>query len=279
MDQQEYIVKPDVLGYDDLVKLVPFFEGKHGLVNVLSKIFALDQVNATHGAYCDTPGPQFVNRMLEGMNIKLDIRNEQVLDNMPNGQFITVSNHPYGALDGIILIKILTDRYPKFRVMVNMILNYISAMRPNFIAVDALQSNDPKKQAVSRNGLREAMMQVKSGEPLGFFPAGAVSKFTSHLRIEDREWQPTVVRLIQKLNVPVVPIYFHGHNSLWFNALGLISWQLRTLRLPREVFNKRNTTFRISVGDPITPEQLAQHPDLNDLGKFLKDSTYNLRHW
>ena len=152
-------------------------------------------------------------------------------------------------------------------------------MRPNFIAVDALASDDPAKRAVSTKGIREAMMQVRSGKPLGFFPAGAVSKFNKHLRIEDREWQPSIIRLIKQLKVPVVPIYFHGHNSLWFNILGVISWQLRTLRLPAEVFRKKGSTFHISVGDIITPEEIAKHDSIEDLGNFLKAKTYSMRKW
>ena len=71
---------------------------------------------------------------------------------------MTVSNHPFGALDGISLIRIVGERRPDFKVMVNMVLNHISAMRPNFIAVDALASDDPKKKAVSMRGIREALM-------------------------------------------------------------------------------------------------------------------------
>ena len=158
-----------------------------------------------------------------------------------------------------------------------MILNHISAMRPNFIAVDALASDDPKKQAVSKKGLREALLQVKKGNPIGFFPAGAVSKLNWHLQLEDRQWQPTVIRLIKMLQVPVIPIYFHGSNSMLFNLLGVISWQLRTLRLPSEVFRKKGATFHVSVGDIITPEEISKHEDLNELGEFLKKQTYSLK--
>lgn len=47
--------------------------------------------------------------------------------------------------------------------MVNMILNKISAMRPNFIAVDAWASDDPAKRAVSVNGIRQAIKQLRDG--------------------------------------------------------------------------------------------------------------------
>ena len=79
--------------------------------------------------------------------------------------------------------------------------------------------------------------------------------------------------------MPVVPIYFHGHNSLIFNILGLISWKIRTLRLPSEVFLKRGKTIHISVGEPIMPEEIAKFDDIDELGEFLKQKTYSMREW
>ena len=273
-------VKRTVLDYDDIRQMVPFFDGKPRLVNALMKMLAMDKVNWIHDHNFDTPGVPFVQGLLKDLNITMEVRNREALEQMSQGGFITVSNHPFGALDGIMLIKLVGEYRPDFKVMVNMILNHITAMRPNFIAVDALASNDPAKQAVSRKGIIEAMRHVKNEHPLGFFPAGAVSKFTRSLHIEDRQWQPTVMGLIGKMNVPVVPIYFHGHNSLWFTFLGMIDWRLRTLRLPAEVFRRKNHTFRISVGDPIMPEVIKQHADTPEqLGVFLKQKTYSMKKW
>ena len=274
---QDTPIKRTVLDYDDIRKMVPFFEGKKRLVNWLLRFLSVDKVNWIHDHNCDTPGVPFTDGLLKDLNIKLRIDNEEVLDNLPEGSFITVSNHSFGALDGIILINIIGHRRPTFKVMVNMVLNYISAMRPNFIAVDALASADPKKKAVSMQGIKAAMMQVKKGEPLGFFPAGAVSKLNKHLQLEDREWQSSVIRLIKQLKVPVIPIYFHGSNSAWFNFLGVVCWQLRTLRLPAEVFRKKNSTFHISVGNPIMPAEYEAIDKIEDLGKFLKAKTYELK--
>ena len=270
-------IKRTVLDYNDIREMVPFFEGKEKLVNSLLKFLSVDKVNWLHDHNCDTPGAPFVKGVLNDLNIKLRIDNEEILDKMGDVPFITVSNHPFGALDGVSLISIMASRYPKYKVMVNMVLNYISAMRPNFIAVDPLVSDDPAKKAVSMKGIREAMMQVKRGYPLGFFPAGAVGKLTWKLHVEDREWQSSVIRLIQQLKVPVVPIFFHGQNSWWFTFLGMISWKIRTLRLPAEVFRKKNSTIHVSVGQPIMPEDYADIKDVKALGEFLKGKTYKLR--
>lgn len=278
-DIQPEDIRPDVLNYDDIRRLVPRLDGHEKLVNRLLHFLSVDKVNAVHAKCCDTPGPEFTRRLLfEEFRIRLRIDNEQQLDHLPEGAFITVSNHPFGALDGITLIHLIGSRRPKFRVMVNMILNKISAMRPNFIAVDALASDDPKKRQVSVNGIRQALRQIRDGEPLGFFPAGAMSTVNWRGRLQDREWQPTVLQLIQKARVPVIPIYFHGSNSWWFNFLGKVCWPLRSLRLPAEVWRKVGKKIHVSIGQPISPEEQAAHgASPEELGRFLREKTYELR--
>lgn len=278
-DKDQLPFKRMVLDYDDVCKMAPFFKGKEKLVNRIFHWIAMDKTNDYHSRNLHRPGPDFAHNLFVEIGAKVTLRNAEVLDTLPEGAFITVSNHPFGALDGVALIDIMGHRYPDYKVMVNMILNHIGALRGNFIAVDALASNDPAKRAVSVKGIADAMRHVKQGHPLGFFPAGAVSKLTWGMRIEDREWQPSVIRIIQKLKVPVVPIYFHGHNSWFFTLLGMIDWRLRTLRLQREVFNKKGYEFRVSVGDIITPEELAKYETPEELGVFLKQQTYKLKKW
>lgn len=270
-------IKRSVLDYNDIVEMAPKLRGHEKLVNRVLHLLSVDKVNAVHDKYCDNPGPEFARNLLKDFDITLDIDGREVLDNLPEGAFVTVSNHPFGALDGISLIAMIASIRPEFKVMVNMVLNHISAMRPNFIAVDALASDDPAKKAVSMKGIKEAIMQVRSGKPIGFFPAGAVSKLNSHLCLEDREWQPSIIRLIKQFDKPVIPIFFHGSNSAWFNILGVIDWRLRTLRLPAEVWRKCRTTIRVSVGEPIMPEELNKYADIKELGEFLKRKTYQLR--
>lgn len=270
--------KTAVLDADDVIAMVPKLAGHRRLVERLLHWLSVDKVNAVHAHNCETPGPAFVEGLLHDFDIKLRVDGLDVLDNLPEGPFITVSNHPFGALDGITLIHLVASRRPEYKVMVNMILGRIWAMEPNFIAVDAMSSNDPAKKAVSVNGIRQAIDQVRSGRPLGFFPAGAVSKVNWRGRLVDRRWQPNVIRIIKKLEVPVIPIYFHGSNSWFFNFLGVVCWQLRTLRLPSEVFRKCHTTMHISVGNPITVEEQRAHAgSIDELGRYLKDTTYQLR--
>lgn len=276
---EKYDIKPDVLSADDIAGLVPQLKKHPKLINGLIKFFSIDKVNKLHRDNCFKQGVDVPGGMLKDLDVTVKIENEQVLENLPEGAFITVSNHPFGAIEGIMLTWLIGRYRPKFKVMVNMILDHITGMRQYFIAVDALASNDPVRQAVSRKGIMECLRQLKDGEPLGFFPAGAVSKINKHLRLEDRQWQPSVIRIIQKAKVPVIPIFFQGHNSTFFNILGMISWKIRTLRLPAEVFNKKHKTMVVTVGEPISPEQQAEHQgSVEEFGDWLKSQTYALRH-
>lgn len=273
-------IRPEVLNYDDIRKMVPRFDGHPKLVNWLLRFLDVDKVNAVHAKCCDTPGPEFVKRLLvDEFKIKLHVYDSHdTLDHLPEGAFVTVSNHPLGALDGIALIYLITRYRPEYKVMVNMILNRISAMRPNFIAVDAWASDDPEKRAVSVAGIRTALRQLREGKPVGFFPAGAMSKSTLRHGLQDRPWQPSVLQIIARAKVPVVPIYFHDRNSLWCDFLGHVCWPARSLRIPAEVFRKLHSTMHISVGAPISPEEMAAHGSTpEEIGRFLRERTYALK--
>lgn len=270
-------VRPDVLNFDDIAKMVPALAGHRKFVERILHWTGIDEVNAIHGRYCYSTGVEFSRHLVEDeFKFRLRIDNEDVLSRFPDGAFITVSNHPFGGMDGILLLHIVGKYRKDYQVMVNMFLNNISAMRPTFIAVDPIKTDDPEKKAVTMQGIRRAMAHVRNGHPLGFFPAGAVSKIDRSLHIRDREWQPTITRLIRQLKVPVVPIYFHGHNSTFFNILGLIDWRLRSARLPKEIFIKRDKEVHVSIGEPISVKKQMEFADADTLGKYLRDQTYSL---
>lgn len=271
-------VRPDVINYDDVVEMIPKLKGHRKLVNWVLHLLKMDEVNRVHGKWCYTQGAEFARHLIDDdFHIDLQVDNEEVLDRFKEGAFITVSNHPFGSIDGIMLIYIMTKRRPEFKVMVNMFLNRLSAMRPNFIAVDPQATDDPEKRRVSVNGIREALRMLKSGEPVGFFPAGAMSKTDRKGFLVDRPWQESVLQIIARAKVPVIPVYFHGNNTWFFNLMGHVCWQIRTALLPRELFKKRYQTLRVTIGDPIMPEdQLRFKGNPDALGAYLRERTYAL---
>lgn len=275
---ETYMVRPEVLTLEDIYSIVPQLKGHDKLVNAVARFLMIDRVNDVHARWSGTPGIEFSHALVEKeFNIDLRTDGEEILGEFRDRPFVTVSNHALGAMDGIILLHLVGKYRPDYKLMVNMFLNNLSAMRPNFIAVDPSQSDDPKKKKATLDGIRTVINRIREGHPVGFFPAGAVSKIDRTLHISDRRWQPSVIRLIKKAGVPVVPIYFHGHNSTIFNILGLISWKIRTLRLPAEVFDKQDKIQHVSVGDPIPVEKIKACPDEEALSALLRDATYSLR--
>jgi len=96
------------------------------------------------------------------------------------------------------------------------------------------------------------------------------------LKITDRKWHQVVGKIIAKAQVPVLPIYFHGHNSIGFSLLRYIHPSLQTAMLPAELFNKKSQTIKISIGklQGTASVPLAYHDP--ELLTVLREQTYRL---
>ncbi|MCC8096739.1 MAG: lysophospholipid acyltransferase family protein [Tannerellaceae bacterium] len=274
-------MKKSVVDIDDLQKMVPFFKSRIGtwLGKLLIKWFSVDKVNRIHANHCHLRGAAFTSAMLQDplMDIKYQIHHAERLDTLPEGAFITVSNHPVGSIDGIILIDIMAAWRPDFCVMVNGILMNIGAMEDNFIPVKP-DSNKKGADLRNVNGVRLSLERIKKGHPMGFFPAGAISFYNKQARaIRDLPWMHSVIRLIRKTNVPVYPIHFDFANTRFFYWLGRISWKIRTLRIPAEAFNKKKKVLDVYIGEPIDPRLIRQIQDDTELARFLYEKTYNAK--
>ncbi|MDR2622798.1 MAG: 1-acyl-sn-glycerol-3-phosphate acyltransferase [Dysgonamonadaceae bacterium] len=238
------------------------------------KIVGLDKVNRVYDSGKYETGTDIEDAMIDGLGITRIVHNIEVLKQFEGQPFITVSNHPYGHIDGIMLIGEVAKIRPDYKVMVNWMLNMIDVMQDHFIGVNPYDSNMVNRSSLS--GVKECLAQLKANHPVGFFPAGAVSKNIGGNKVKDRVWQDSVIKLIRKANVPVVPVYFSGQNSYFFNWLDKIDWRIRTIRLCHELDTKKGKTIHLIFGEPIMPETQNQFTDTLQLGEFLKESTYQL---
>lgn len=253
------------------------FGGKVGgslVAKLVMYIMRLNKINKLYSDVYDEDGEAFLEHLIEALGVTIEI-NEEDLQKIPKeGAFITVSNHPFGGLDGIILIKLLSKIRPDYKVMANFLLKKIEPIKDYFLAVNPFEN---LKDISSAGGLKEALRHLAEGKPLGLFPAGEVSAYQADSNsVEDREWSKSVLKLIRKADVPVVPVYFKGSNSILFQILGLIHPMLRTVKLPSELLNKKNRVIRLRVGNPISPETQRSFTDLIQYGKFLRAKTYLL---
>lgn len=267
-----------LLTLNELEKATPLFRGKCGnaFCRSLMRMLDIDKVNDLYDRNSGSRGPEFASVVLKDIGVEYEILNPGVLRNLPDGPFITISNHPYGHIDGVMLVDLFGHIRPDYKVMVNKFLGRIEALGGNFICVTPTGEERTVPTRDSIQGVKEAVAHIRSGGVLGLFPSGAVSDLSlKDGCIRDREWQEPVIRLIKKLNVPIVPVHFIDRNSNFYYSLGLIDWKVRLLRLIAEVFNKRGKRTRIAIGEIITPEQQDEFSDIRLFGEFIRNKVYN----
>lgn len=245
-----------------------------GLASILMEIMRINEVNEVFQKAEHLKGTTFIDKILQIIGISVEF-DEAELKNIPKeGAFIAIANHPYGGIEGLILLKILCLVRPDSKLMANFLLKKIPNLSDFFIAVNPFENLE---NSSSISGIKATMELLRAGTPIGIFPAGEVSTYkTDTQQITDKQWHPVVGKLISKANVPVIPIYFHGNNGLLFNLLSYIHPALRTAKLPSELFNKHGHTIRLRIGKPILPSDLPYQQNSKKLLDFLRAKTYAL---
>ncbi len=265
------LVKPQ-----DLLKVSPLMQylGGEYFARLLMHLLQFNQINKLYDNISDKKGIDSIDGIIKYLNVTIEF-DENDLKKLPaNGSFITVSNHPYGGIDGILLIKLLSMARPDHKVIANFLLKKVEPISDYFLPVNPFE-NQPNAPS-SIGGLKTALDHLNNGGVLSFFPAGEVSTSYASKTITDREWLISALRFIKKAKVPVVPIYFHGSNSRLFHLLGRIHPSLRTAKLPSEVINKKNKTIKIRIGNPISVKEQDKFADVHQLGRYLRSKTYCL---
>lgn len=263
----------------DLEGLSFLFKGKRGQrrAEFIMRFLALDKVNWVYEHSESYTGADFTSRLLDDLGVNYRVGNVGRLKLLPKGAFITISNHPYGGLDGIMSIDLIARIRPDYKFMVNKFLAMIKTMSDNFIAVTPSFNNKTSITAASISGIRQTIKHLRDGHPAGFFPSGAVSDFSlKNFTVRDRKWQEGILNVIHKAKVPILPIRFFDKNSAFFYFLGLIHWKIRSLRLPSEVFNKNGQEPRIGIGNIIPVGEQERFTDTRSFGFFLRKVVYEM---
>ena len=220
-------------------------------------------------------GLDFLKQALKQCGIVYSIPKED-LERIPKeGGFVTVSNHPLGAIDGILLMALLLERRPDFKVTANFLLQTVTPIKDYILGVNPFEDRKHIKSSVS--GLRQSIAHVQKGNGLGIFPAGEVSCQKENGIYMDRPWPKSTVKLIQNLNVPVIPIYFHAKNSNLFYQLAKLHPILRTAKLPSEILSQYKRPIQVRIGKPISVAQQKQFEgNTEGYRDFLRTKTYML---
>lgn len=276
-----------LLTIQELEQLTPLFRGRVGqsLARGTMRLLSVDKLNALYDRHAHLCGADFARSVLNDLGIDYEVFAESAvvetqLYTLAETPFITISNHPYGSIDGVILADLFGHRCSSYKLMVNKVLGRVEPLASSFIPVTPTGAQRTAATTESIMGVRRALMQLRSGGGLGLFPSGAVSDFS--LRdgcVRDRPWQPAIISLIIKARVPIMPVRFFDRNSAFYYALGLIDWRVRLLRLPAEVFNKGGRPVRLGLAPLISVEEqqefLATHT-IEEFSAWLRSKVYGM---
>ncbi len=222
-------------------------------------------------------GPEFIESALRELEVTIDCPSEQ-LDRIPqNGPVIVVANHPFGAIEGLILALLLTRRREDTKMLANKWLSIIPELEPFFFWIDPFDSRDSVR--FNAGSVRKAVDHVAKNGLLALFPAGEVS----HLRLKERRitdppWKNFAARLAARSGATIIPVYVAGSNSIPFHLLGLIHPRLRTLMLPHELMNKARQRISVRIGRPIVLDLQSRQEHHDRTTSYLRARTYCLSH-
>ena len=234
----------------------------------------LSVINREYEKRKDLDGPQFIDSILKAFEIDFEVPEEDLKRIPKTGPFITISNHPLGGIDGMILLKLLLSKREEFKVIANFLLHRIDPLKPYIMPVNPFEEHKDAQSSIK--GIKDAITHLRDGKPLGIFPAGEVSTYRDQKMIVDRPWEPSAMKLIQKAGVPVIPIYFHARNSTFFYQLASVNDILRTAKLPSEMLSQKKRKIKVRIGNAISPQDQKELPDLETFTAFLRRKTYML---
>ncbi|QLG44868.1 GNAT family N-acyltransferase [Costertonia aggregata] len=241
---------------------------------ILMKITRISSINRFYDNHKHLEKIDFLNAILEHYEIDFEIPEDDFKRLPKSGSFITISNHPLGGIDGVLLLKLLVSLRPDFKIIANFLLHRIQPMEPYILPVNPFENHKDAKSSIA--GFKSAIGHIRAGHPLGIFPAGEVSTYKDGKLIVDKPWEEAALKLIRKAEVPVVPIYFHAKNSNFFYKLSKLSDVFRTAKLPSEVYSQKNRPIKVRIGQPITVQSQKEQKSMEEFTELLRKKTYIL---
>ncbi|WP_245925255.1 lysophospholipid acyltransferase family protein [Aliiruegeria haliotis] len=249
------------------IHAMEFLTGKMRLLRLIRKFEAM---GVPHGQ-------PFWEQALGVMGIKLTTPQSQI-DNIPeDGPLVIVANHPHGLVDGMVLAELIGRRRTDYKILTRSLLTGVGEIDQFMIPVpfpheeDALQKNLEMR--------RTAMDHLKAGGCIVLFPSGVVASSDTLLGpVIEREWNPFTAKMIQRSGASVLPIFFPGSNSRWYQMANRVSATLRQGLLLYEVVHSLNKPQAPAVGEVFDREEIASWSS-NPRGfmAWLREQTLSLK--
>ena len=260
----------EIISFDQVARGLNFKSRfSRSLLRIGFRVFRIDDFNRDYDLLKHNKGQNFIDSVLNLLNIRINF-NSEILEQIPaNEPFLIISNHPHGIVDGLAILKVLSQIRPDIKVVVNDLLDPIEPLEELFLTVD-LESDH---EAIYKNG-KKIFEELRNGTPLIFFPAGSVSHFhMSKGVVMDKPWNETCMKILSKSRLQIVPVYIKGRASIMYHLLYNFFIKISLVWLIREFYDMRNRTISLNFGKPFgsLPEKESE------LETYLRDKVYSLK--
>lgn len=218
----------------------------------IKKVLHISEINGFLEKHNDKYGITFIDEVLETIDFSYLVSKKDK-DKIPSeGKLIVIANHPLGGLDGLVLLKLLSEIRGNVKILVNDVLLNIDNLKDHFLPVDIFSGN------MRKENLTAITDAIKNEDALVIFPSGEVSRFGLN-GLHDSKWNKGALTLANKYNVPVLPVFIHAKNSFFFYLVSFFNKRLSMFLLPRELFNKKGKVITINIGDPIPAKSFSSY--------------------
>ncbi len=255
----------------DILKANPklsFLGGEH-FARFLMLLLRFDKLNRVYNQIGDKKGLDFIDELIRILEINFQYDEEELHKRVPAaGATIVVSNHPFGGLESILLIRILSRIRTDIQIISTQLLQKIDPISDFFLEGD--------KKGIQNDESTKAAEHLTEGGILCVFPAGEVSEFDNFRVLTDKQWQYNTLKFIKSQKVTVVPIHFQGNNSRLYYLMGNILPSLKKVKLPTEILYQHKKPVKIRIGNPISVAEQDRFTDIYQYGRYLRARTYLL---
>ncbi len=202
-------------------------------------------------------GQKFWGGALQTMGIDLTTPAEQFARIPKEGPVVVVANHPHGMVDGMILAELIGRVRNDYRILTRSVLTGLDEAATSFM-IPVPFPHDPEAQSKMLEMRGKAMDHLKDGGVVALFPSGVVMSSDDWFGpAQEREWNVFTAKMIRRSGARVVPIFFPGSNSRWYQIANRISAILRQGLLLHEIVRSCNKPQSPVIGQPVSDEDMA----------------------
>ena len=239
--------------------------------SLLKKLLHQEEINSFIETHRHLEGLEFNDAVLEHFNFTFQVSSKDRARIPDQRRVLIVANHPLGSLDGLALLKLVSEIRSDVKIVATAMLNCIDPLQSLFLSVDNLA-----KSASHRDSMNQIIEALEAEQAVILFPTGEVSRI-SPLGIRDGKWKTGFLSLAKITRAPIVPVYICGKNSTLFYSLSSLYKPLGTMMLVNEMFNQRGGEILFRIGKPIPWESIAAM-DLSKkaVAKLMRKQVYLL---